>query len=71
MLPAGTSPIAKTPGRLERNLSPSLARFDVPTLIIHCDLDRIVPVVASDLRTAKMVKGAPKIVPSRNSLVTA
>ena len=35
-----------------------LKRIDVPTLVIHGDADRIVPIAASGLRTAKLVKGA-------------
>ena len=35
-----------------------LARVDVPTLVIHGDADRIVPIGAAGLRTAKLVKGA-------------
>ena len=35
-----------------------LARIDVPTLVIHGDADRIVPIAASGARTAKAVKGA-------------
>jgi non-heme chloroperoxidase len=35
-----------------------LKRVDVPTLIIHGDADRIVPISASGLRTAKLIKGA-------------
>ncbi|HJY88282.1 MAG TPA: alpha/beta hydrolase [Candidatus Acidoferrales bacterium] len=35
-----------------------VARIDVPTLVIHGDADRIVPLKASGLRTAKLVKGA-------------
>jgi non-heme chloroperoxidase len=35
-----------------------LGRIDVPTLVIHGDADRIVPIVASGHRTAKLVKGA-------------
>jgi non-heme chloroperoxidase len=35
-----------------------LARVDVPTLVIHGDADRIVPLAASGERTAKLVKGA-------------
>ena len=35
-----------------------VARFDVPTLVIHGDSDRIVPLAASGQRTAKLVKGA-------------
>src|SRR5579863_4555063 len=39
-----------------------LARVDVPTLVIHGDADRIVPISASGLRTAKLVKGARLLV---------
>src|SRR3989475_5198113 len=35
-----------------------LARIDVPTLVIHGDADRILPITASGLRTAKLIKGA-------------
>ncbi|MGI0087720.1 MAG: alpha/beta fold hydrolase [Nitrosotalea sp.] len=35
-----------------------LSRIDVPTLVIHGDADRIVPMSASGVLTAKMVKGA-------------
>jgi non-heme chloroperoxidase len=35
-----------------------LARVDVPTLVIHGDADRIVPIGAAGLRTAKLIKGA-------------
>jgi non-heme chloroperoxidase len=36
----------------------NLARIDVPTLVIHGDADRIVPLQAAGERTAKLVKGA-------------
>jgi non-heme chloroperoxidase len=35
-----------------------LTRVDVPTLVIHGDADRIVPIGAAGLRTARLVKGA-------------
>jgi non-heme chloroperoxidase len=35
-----------------------LTRVDVPTLVIHGDADRILPIGASGLRTAKSIKGA-------------
>jgi pimeloyl-ACP methyl ester carboxylesterase len=35
-----------------------LARVDVPTLVIQGDADRIVPITASGLRTARLIKGA-------------
>jgi len=39
-----------------------LARIDVPTLVIHGDADRIVPIAASGQRTAKLIKGARLVV---------
>src|SRR5216683_6980715 len=35
-----------------------LTRVDVPTLVIHGDADRILPITASGQRTAKLIKGA-------------
>jgi non-heme chloroperoxidase len=35
-----------------------LSRVDVPTLVIHGDADRIVPLTAAGMRTAKLIKGA-------------
>ena len=35
-----------------------LARIDVPTLVMHGDADRIVPIAAAGQRTAKLIKGA-------------
>ncbi len=35
-----------------------LARIDVPTLVMHGDADRILPIGASGLRTAKLIQGA-------------
>jgi non-heme chloroperoxidase len=35
-----------------------LPRVEVPTLVIHGDADRILPISASGMRTAKLVKGA-------------
>jgi non-heme chloroperoxidase len=35
-----------------------LARIDVPTLVIQGDADRILPITATGLRTAKLIKGA-------------
>src|SRR5205807_6936142 len=35
-----------------------LARIDVPTLVIHGEADRIVPIKASGARTAKVIQGA-------------
>jgi non-heme chloroperoxidase len=39
-----------------------LSRVDVPTLIIHGDADRILPIAASGLRTARLIKGASLLV---------
>ena len=39
-----------------------LARIDVPTLVIHGDADRILPISASGLRTAKLIKDARLLV---------
>jgi non-heme chloroperoxidase len=39
-----------------------VARIDVPTLVIHGDQDRIVPITAAGLRTAKLIKGARLLV---------
>ncbi|MGB9459217.1 MAG: alpha/beta hydrolase [Bryobacteraceae bacterium] len=39
-----------------------LTRVDVPTLVIHGDADRIVPIGAAGLRTAKLIKGARLVV---------
>src|SRR6202034_4131464 len=35
-----------------------LARIVVPTLVMHGDADRILPITAAGLRTAKLIKGA-------------
>ncbi|HEY4783476.1 MAG TPA: alpha/beta hydrolase [Chthoniobacterales bacterium] len=39
-----------------------LARIDVPTLVIHGDADRILPIGASGARTAKLIKSARQVV---------
>jgi len=39
-----------------------VARVDVPTLVIHGDDDRIVPITAAGLRTAKLIKEAGLVV---------
>src|ERR1700692_2724882 len=40
----------------------NLARIDVPTLVIHGDADRILPITAAGLRTPKLIKGARLLV---------
>jgi len=42
----------------ETDFTADLKRFDVPTLILHGDDDQIVPIGASALMSAKLVKGA-------------
>jgi non-heme chloroperoxidase len=39
-----------------------LARVDVPTLVMHGDADRVLPIGASGLRTAKLIAGARLVV---------
>ena len=39
-----------------------LARIDVPTLVLQGDADRILPIAATGLRTAKLIKGARQVV---------
>jgi non-heme chloroperoxidase len=39
-----------------------LTRFDLPTLVIHGDADRILPITASGRRTAQLIKGARLLV---------
>jgi non-heme chloroperoxidase len=36
--------------------------IDVPTLVMHGDADRILPISASGLRTAKLIKGARQLI---------
>jgi non-heme chloroperoxidase len=42
----------------ETDFTEDLKKFDVPTLIMHGDDDQIVPIAASGLMSAKIVKGA-------------
>ena len=42
----------------ETDFTEDLGRFDVPTLILHGDDDQIVPIGASAMRTATLVKGS-------------
>jgi len=39
-----------------------LSKIDVPTLVFHGDADRILPIAAAGLRTAKLIKGARLVV---------
>jgi len=42
----------------ETDFTEDLKKFDVPTLIVHADDDQIVPIGASALRSARLVKNA-------------
>jgi pimeloyl-ACP methyl ester carboxylesterase len=42
----------------ETDLTEDLKKFEVPTLILHGDDDQIVPIAASALLSAKLVRGA-------------
>ena len=39
-----------------------LTKVDVPTLVMHGDADRILPISATGLRTAKLIQGARQVV---------
>jgi non-heme chloroperoxidase len=39
-----------------------MARIDVPTLVIQGDADRILPIEATGLRTARLIKGARQVI---------
>lgn len=54
---SGTASVACVPTWFE-DFRKDLTHVDVPTLVIHGDDDRIVPLAASGERTARLVKGA-------------
>ncbi|HEV2992246.1 MAG TPA: alpha/beta hydrolase [Candidatus Angelobacter sp.] len=54
---SATASLACVPTWLE-DFRQDLTHIDVPTLVIHGDDDRIVPLAAAGQRTAKLVKGA-------------
>jgi non-heme chloroperoxidase len=54
---SATASLACVPTWLE-DFRNDLKRIDVPTLVIHGDADRIVPLAASGQRTASLIKGA-------------
>ena len=61
---AGASPtasLARVPTWHE-DFRKDLTRVDVPTLVLHGDADRVLPIAASGLRTAKLIKGARLVV---------
>ena len=57
--PAGTAACVPTWYTDFRN---DLARIDVPTLVMHGDADRILPIQATGMRTHKAVKGSQFVV---------
>jgi len=58
---SATASLACVPTWLE-DFRENLKRVDVPTLVIHGDDDRIVPLSAAGQRTARLVKGAKLVV---------
>jgi len=54
---SATACVACVPTWLE-DFRNDVARIDIPTLMIHGDADRIVPMAASGQRTASLIKGA-------------
>jgi len=42
----------------ETDFTEDLKKFDMPTLVMHGEDDQIVPIVASGLLSAKLVKGS-------------
>ncbi len=42
----------------ETDLTEDLKKFDVPTLVLHGDDDQIVPIAASALLSAKLIRNA-------------
>jgi non-heme chloroperoxidase len=57
---AGASPAAclASVATWHEDFRQDLTHIDVPTLVMQGDADRIVPITASGLRTAKLIKGA-------------
>jgi len=58
---SATASLACVPTWVE-DFREDLKRLDVPTLVIHGDDDRIVPLAAAGQRTAKLIKGAQLVV---------
>jgi non-heme chloroperoxidase len=42
----------------ETDFTEDLKKFDVPTLVVHGDDDQVVPIEASGIASAKLVKGS-------------
>ncbi len=58
---SATASLACVPTWLE-DFRNDLSKIDVPTLVLHGDADRILPIAASGERTAKLIKGASLVV---------
>jgi non-heme chloroperoxidase len=56
-----TATLASVPAWHE-DFRQDLTHIDVPTLVIQGDADRIVPITASGLRTAKLIQGSRLLV---------
>jgi non-heme chloroperoxidase len=55
----------------ETDFTEDLKKFDVPTLIIHGEDDQVVPVRASAMESAKIIKGAElKVYPGAPHMIT-
>ena len=63
-LAAGASPTASLAcvPTWHEDFRKDLSKIDVPTLVFHGDADRILPIAASGLRTADLIKGARLVV---------
>jgi pimeloyl-ACP methyl ester carboxylesterase len=63
-LAAGASPIASLAcvPTWHEDFRKDLSKIDVPTLVLHGDADRILPIAASGFRTANLIKGARLVV---------
>jgi len=63
-LAAGASPTASLAcvPTWHEDFREDLSKIDVPTLVLHGDADRILPIAASGLRTASLIKGARLVV---------
>jgi non-heme chloroperoxidase len=61
---AGASPIGTAPSLAAggTDFRDDLSRIDVPTLVIHGDADRILPIEATGMRTHKAIRGSQFVV---------
>ncbi len=56
----------------ETDLTEDLKKFDIPTLVIHGEVDQIVPIADAALKSAKLIKGATlKVYPGAPHGLTA